>query len=121
MIENKIDEDKNNKEKDDKKIKYLSKYLSKIFYVLSNDKRFKIVSELNKQSRNVTELESLIEEDQENTSHHLTILRKNGIVSYEKKGSKNYYRLSKDFLDHYTSRLILEDFPTALIEIRKLI
>ena len=95
-------------------------YISKIFYSVSNLKRFKIVLELKKGPKNVKQLEDLTESYQGALSRSLKILRMADIVyceKYYKDARKNYYGLTEKFLNDPISKLILEDFPK--IEFRR--
>lgn len=100
-----MEENKLNGEEDER-----IKYIAGIFGVLSEINRFKIVLELNDNSRNVTELKNLTNMSTYNTSHHLKILRDAKIVDYRKVGKEHYYEINKDFKNSRIGKLILEDF-----------
>jgi ArsR family transcriptional regulator len=60
---------------------------------LSDPKRLRIIQELREGEKNVGELAEVLGIKQSNTSQHLAILRKIGIISPRKAGSTVYYKL----------------------------
>lgn len=60
---------------------------------LGHPTRLMIVKELMKGHMNVSEIEGRLDIRQANTSQHLNILRINGIVESERKGTLKYYYL----------------------------
>ena len=60
---------------------------------LSDPKRLRIIQELREGERTVSELAEILGVKQSNTSQHLAILRKIGIISPRKEGSTVYYQL----------------------------
>ena len=60
---------------------------------LSDTKRLWIIHELRGGERSVGELAELLGLKQSNTSQHLAVLRKAGLVVLRKEGSTVYYRL----------------------------
>ncbi len=69
--------------------------LSQFFKTLSHPTRLMIVSELANGTRCVRDIEELIQVKQSNLSQHLSILKLNGVVSYEQQGNMKCY-----FLQH---------------------
>lgn len=69
---------------------------SKILYGLSHPIRLKIAFLLLKSDQCVCELVKLTEKKQNLVSHHLTILKKNGIVNSYKKSKWKYYKINED-------------------------
>jgi len=61
---------------------------------LSDPKRLHIIEELRGGERSVRELTETLGLKQSNTSQHLAILRKIGVISFRKEGSTVYYRLT---------------------------
>ena len=61
---------------------------------LSDPKRLYIIHELRTGERTVSELAEIIGLKQSNTSQHLAILRKIGVVLPRKEGNLVYYRLA---------------------------
>lgn len=61
---------------------------------LSNPKRLRIIQELREDERTVGELAEILGVKQSNTSQHLAILRKIGIISPRKEGNMVYYKLT---------------------------
>jgi DNA-binding transcriptional ArsR family regulator len=60
---------------------------------LSDPKRLRIIQELREGERTVSEIAEILEVKQSNTSQHLAILRKTGIISPRKVGNTVFYRL----------------------------
>lgn len=60
---------------------------------LSDPKRLHIIQELRGGERTVSELTRILGLKQSNTSQHLAVLRKIGIISPRKEGSTVYYSL----------------------------
>jgi ArsR family transcriptional regulator len=69
---------------------------SKIFYGLSHPLRLKIAFLLLKSDQCVCELVKLTEKKQNLVSHHLTILKKSGIVDSYMKSKWKYYKINED-------------------------
>ncbi len=69
---------------------------SKIFYGLSHPLRLKIAFLLLKSDRCVCEIVKLTENKQNLVSHHLTILRKSGIVDSYMKSRWKFYKINED-------------------------
>ena len=61
---------------------------------LSDAKRLRIIQELREGEKAVSELAEILGIKQSNTSQHLAILRKIGIVTPRKEGSTVYYGLA---------------------------
>ena len=60
---------------------------------LSNPKRLQVIQELRSGEKTVSELAERLALKQSNTSQHIGILRKIGLISPRKEGSTVYYRL----------------------------
>jgi len=58
--------------------------------------RLKIVESLRSGPKNVSELAKILKSEIVNVSHHLGVLRKRKIVSFEKKGRFVHYTLNPD-------------------------
>jgi ArsR family transcriptional regulator len=61
---------------------------------LSDPKRLRIISELRGGERTVSELVDILGLKQSNTSQHLSVLRRIGLIVFRKQGSTVYYRLA---------------------------
>jgi len=61
---------------------------------LSDPKRLHIIQELRGGERSVSELTEILGLRQSNTSQHLAVLRKIGVISPRKEGSTVYYKLA---------------------------
>lgn len=65
--------------------------LAKIFRVLGDPTRLKIWTSLQEGERNVTQLCELLKAPQPTVSHHLGILRMNGLVVNRRNGKEIFY------------------------------
>jgi ArsR family transcriptional regulator len=76
------------------------------FKMLSDVSRLKILLALARQGEmHVSALKDLLGSSQPAVSHHLTLMRLAGLVSYRKGGKNNYYRLDSRVL-----QTLLEQF-----------
>ncbi|WP_125707613.1 ArsR/SmtB family transcription factor [Companilactobacillus zhongbaensis] len=66
----------------------------KIIKVLSNKTRFQMLYLLEQQELSVSQLMKLLNMEQSAVSHQLATLRKYQLVSTERDGKANYYRLN---------------------------
>ncbi len=67
-----------------------------IFKVLSNPIRLKIAYHLSKQDYCVEALVHALKEKQNLVSHHLSVMKKNGVVESFKSSRYTYYRLGPE-------------------------
>ncbi len=80
--------------------------LSKVFKLLADENRLRIVLALAQDSElHVNALCDLLEQSQPAVSHHLTLMRLTGLVGYRRDGKHNYYHLAPGFM-----RELLEQF-----------
>jgi DNA-binding transcriptional ArsR family regulator len=61
---------------------------------LSNPKRLQVIQELRGGEKTVSELADILGLKQSNTSQHLAVLRRRGIITPRKEGNTVYYRLA---------------------------
>lgn len=64
------------------------------FRALSEPLRLKILNELRRGSRNVTQLRELLDCSQANVSKHLGVLARLGLVARDAQGNSVYYRIA---------------------------
>lgn len=77
------------------------RYLSKVFFGISNIKRFKIVLELIIKEKNVRDLTNILDMPQSIISKNLKILIDNNILNYRKSGREVYYSIDEEFKSSY--------------------
>ncbi len=63
---------------------------------LSDPKRLRIIQELRSGEKAVSELAGILELKQSNTSQHLAVLRRIGVIIPRKEGNTVYYRLADE-------------------------
>jgi ArsR family transcriptional regulator len=66
---------------------------ARLFSALGDETRIKIVKLLSGGEQNVEDLTRLLDGSQPTISHHLRVLRENGLVQSEKRGRSIYYSL----------------------------
>ncbi|MFA9427150.1 ArsR/SmtB family transcription factor [Natronorubrum sp. A-ect3] len=64
--------------------------------VLGNTRRLKIIRELSREPKYVSELAETVGMDGKSAVHHLTALEEAGLVEHYQRGNRKYYRLIKD-------------------------
>ena len=69
--------------------------------VISDANRLRIICLLNQHEHCVCELMALLDLPQNLASHHLSVLRKGGIVSSRKLGLKTYYTIQPEVLQRH--------------------
>lgn len=74
------------------------KIMDNLFKVLGDENRLRIINLLGKEELCVCEIESILDTTQSNISRHLTRLRNEGIVVFEKKAQWTYYQINSDFI-----------------------
>lgn len=70
-------------------------FRSRRFRVLADENRLRIIEILFAGPANVTSIATQLALEQSLTSHHLSSLRKEGLVETYKKGKEVYYRLTE--------------------------
>ena len=74
--------------------------ISKIFKILGDYNRLRIITALNHEELCVCELSLLLDMSQSSISHQLRLLRHNNIVKFKKENKKVFYSLNKkEFYD----------------------
>ncbi len=71
--------------------------MDKLFKTLGDQNRLRIVNLLMHHKLCVCELEVILQTTQSNVSRHLSRLRNEGIITYEKKAQWIYYTVSQSF------------------------
>lgn len=72
--------------------------MDNLFKSLGDKNRLRIVNLLRKEELCVCDIESILETTQSNVSRHLTKLRNEEIVVFEKKAQWAYYQINKEFI-----------------------
>jgi DNA-binding transcriptional ArsR family regulator len=71
--------------------------MSRLFQVLSDETRLRLVLALREGEKHVTELCRRLRVPQPTVSHHLGLLRMNGLVRNRRKGKSVFYSLDPAF------------------------
>lgn len=72
----------------------LSKRQARFFKAMAHPKRISILRALTDGEKSVTELVRLIDATQPNTSQHLAIMRRSGVIQARRSGSSVYYSVA---------------------------
>lgn len=73
--------------------------MDKLFKTLGDENRLRIINLLRKQELCVCEIEAILDTTQSNVSRHLTRLRNEEIVIFEKKSQWTYYQINLKFIE----------------------
>jgi DNA-binding transcriptional ArsR family regulator len=79
---------------------------ARLFSALGDETRIKIVKLLSESEQNVDDLTRLLDVSQPTISHHLRVLRENGLVESEKRGRSIYYSLVQPVQEGFEEDLI---------------
>lgn len=72
--------------------------MDSLFKALGDESRLRIINLLRKGELCVCEIESVLDTTQSNISRHLTRIKNEKIVVYEKRAQWAYYRINEDFI-----------------------
>lgn len=72
--------------------------MDNLFKVLGDENRLRIINLLRKEELCVCEIEAILDTTQSNVSRHLTRLRNEEIVTFEKKAQWAYYQINPEFI-----------------------
>ena len=72
--------------------------MDNLFKVLGDENRLRIINLLRKGELCVCEIESILDTTQSNISRHLTRIRNEKIVVYEKRAQWTYYEINEEFI-----------------------
>ena len=72
--------------------------MDNLFKVLGDGNRLRIINLIRKGELCVCEIESILDTTQSNISRHLTRIRNEKIVVYEKRAQWTYYRINEEFI-----------------------
>lgn len=74
--------------------------MDNLFKSLGDENRLRIINLLTDDELCVCEIEAILETTQSNISRHLTRLRQEGIVVFEKKSQWTYYKINPEFIEN---------------------
>ena len=74
----------------------LDSFRSRVFRVLGDENRLRIIEALFETPQNVTQICKVIDADQSLVSHHLRALREEGLVLSTRSGKEAIYSLSEE-------------------------
>lgn len=81
--------------------------VQRIFHILSNETRLRIILTLDQNERNVQQLQEAVGLSQSAISHQLAILRECNLVNSERIGKTRVYRLSDDHVKDMINTLLI--------------
>ncbi|MCH4058098.1 MULTISPECIES: ArsR/SmtB family transcription factor [Lapidilactobacillus] len=81
--------------------------VQRIFHILSNETRLRIILTLDQNERNVQQLQEAVGLSQSAISHQLAILRECNLVNSERIGKTRVYRLSDDHVKGMINTLLI--------------
>lgn len=87
-----------------------------ILKALADETRLRIISQILKNEMCVCEIEQCLELSQSNSSRHLNILKKAGILDSYKKAQWTYYKISDEFIS--SNRELYEYLKTKISSLR---
>ena len=73
--------------------------MEKLFKVLGDENRLRIINLLHEEELCVCEMEAILDTTQSNVSRHLTRLRNEEIVVFERKAQWTYYQINPVFIE----------------------
>lgn len=76
------------------------KPMDNLFKTLGDENRLRIINLLRKEELCVCEIEAILDTSQSNVSRHLTRLRNEEIVIFEKKSQWIYYNINPKFIEN---------------------
>jgi DNA-binding transcriptional ArsR family regulator len=74
--------------------------------ILGDESRFRIVQSLIDSSKNVTEIMNLTGIPQSLLSHHLTVLKKSGLINSAKEGNTQIYSITSSIFKNKNKQII---------------
>lgn len=77
--------------------------MDNLFKTLGDENRLRIINLLRKEELCVCEIEAILDATQSNISRHLTKLRNEEIVIFEKKSQWTYYQINPEFIENNKS------------------
>ncbi len=86
---------------------------------LADPHRLRLVQALRERDQSVSDLAALLDMDIGNVSHHLKVLRRQGIVSFQRDGKIMIYSLSRELFNRQRSRSDRFDFGCCRLELPK--
>ena len=93
--------------------------MDNLFKTLGDENRLRIINLLRKEELCVCEIEAILNTTQSNVSRHLTRLRNEEIVIFEKKSQWTYYEIDPKFIED--NKLLYEYLIAKMDQNNKLI
>jgi DNA-binding transcriptional ArsR family regulator len=83
--------------------------LAKVFKLLADESRMKILLALAQDGEvHVSALCDMLRQSQPAVSHHLTLMRLTGLVSFRREGKNNFYRLESNHIRELLDQVFAE-------------
>ncbi len=92
---------------------------SELLKALADPERLRLVQALRERSQSVSDLAALLDNEIGNISHHLKVLRRQGIVTSQRDGKSVIYSLSDEMFASHNSRSDRLDFGCCRLELPK--
>ena len=91
----------------------------KVFKALSDPTRLRIVQYLVGGEKCVSELSKKLRVDQPAVSHHLSSLKRSGLLSERRQGKNVYYRIDSSLVKHLSSKEDRLEMGCCAVDLRK--
>jgi ArsR family transcriptional regulator len=92
---------------------------SDLLKALADPHRLHLIQALRERDQSVSDLAALLDMEIGNVSHHLKVLRQQGIVTFERDGKTMIYALSRELFNSDRSKSDRFDFGCCRLELPK--
>jgi ArsR family transcriptional regulator len=92
---------------------------SDLLKALADPHRLRLIQALRERAQSVSDLSALLDLEIGNVSHHLKVLRRQGIVTFQREGKVVIYSLSAELFNRSRSNSDQFDFGCCRLELPK--
>ncbi len=92
---------------------------SALLKAVAEPERLRLIQALRERAQSVSDLAALLDNEIGNVSHHLKVLRRQGIVTSQREGKSVVYSLSKAIFARTNSKTDRLDFGCCRLELPK--